>query len=201
MNDRVRRALDQEQHFRNITAAAAANRMRTTITAEDSGIDIALVEWPTAPGYGYDHAKNTSQLAVHIGGALNLKDAELKVLRTAAFLHDIGRRAPWTESDPSHAQRSAELADSIMRRSPWWSASALREQVCKLIVAHDLNNGRKPTDPLAIALHDAECFEACRRMHDGTAGADLMATRRKACISEWALDDGYHRRWRAKYLS
>lgn len=202
---RMKQMLETERRQQAITQAALQGQLLNTITAEDSGIDLALIQWPTdgagaeLPEYGFDHAKRTSQLAVHIGLELNIPEADLKILRTAAFLHDIGRKTSWRQADPYHAERSAALADDIMRRSSWWAAEERRRAVCQLILGHHVGVDHRPQGPLATALHDADCYEAARLAPGTKEGLEVMSARHKLCASTWAQDAEKHRRWRAQY--
>jgi putative nucleotidyltransferase with HDIG domain len=197
---RLRAALDAERRFATITQAALANNIRSNVSADEAGVRLDLVDWPAIPHYGVDHGKRTSQLAVHIGQQLDVRDDDLKVLRTAALLHDIGRRAPWDENDPEHAQRSAELAEEVMRATPWWSQSQLRDRVCRLIAAHTMQYSMPPSDPLLVALHDAEAYESFRFVSEGSKATELITRRVGQLLTDWAKNLEHQRRYRALYL-
>ncbi len=180
------------------TRAALTGNLRSQVTPTEAGIDLSTVPWPQKEDepYGYYHGKWTAQLAVHIAETLpDVKPEDLRVLRTAALLHDIGRREDWRKPDPGHAQRSAALADELMKRTEWWAQSALRERVCRTIATHTLE-GPPPGDPILISLWDAECLESARLGPKTKAGASILAARTARVLTPWAKNPEHQRRWR-----
>jgi HD superfamily phosphodiesterase len=197
----MQQALKTEQRQSAITRAAEAGRLKALDMPGESGIDLSQITWPDVKHYDFEHGKHTMELALHIAQdplAIPLSAEDLKVLKAAALLHDVGRTKPWTATDEHHAARGASLADDIMKKTAWWAQSELRERVCKTIHDHSLAK-EPPNDPLLRALWDAECYEACRFMKEGQEGMVLMVKRRKQTLSSWAANENHHARWRARY--
>lgn len=191
----------KELAFDRVAAGAAAQRNKT-ITPEDAGIDLSRITWPSErkpeelAQYDYYHGKYTSQLAVHIlEGFPDVRPRELQVLRTAAFLHDLGRERNWRMADPGHQERSARMANEVLRASPLWSNSDLVDEMCALIAKHTLPG--RPVSPSEIVLHDAECFESARFAPDTREGIEIMRARMGACVTPWGQLLEHQRRWRA----
>lgn len=207
---RLKEAIKTERRQAAITKAALAGTVRALDAPSDSGIDLSAIEWPTVPHYGFAHGKHTMELALHIVERHSMEPTfvpyfegitpdDRRVLKAAALMHDLGRTRPWNVDDPYHAKRSAEMADEAMKKTRWWTEAHLRERVCRLILEHSLDPKEKPRDPLLMALHDAECFEAARFQREGQDGMMRMVKRRVQCLTSWALIEAHHERWRDRY--
>lgn len=180
----------------------ARKQAQASVMPDDVGVDIRIVEWPNERKpkelreYDCDHHRLTSRLAVHIAGGFEtpLTQTELRVLKAAAMLHDLGREESWSHLDPGHAQRSAALAEAHMRQTPVWSQREFINEVCKTILQHSLQ--KAPVGPILTALHDAECFESVRLAPTTVEGAKLMARRMGQVVTSWAKNIDHQRRWR-----
>jgi hypothetical protein len=203
--ERMQRELAAHRAFEGARDSAVQN-----ITPEDMGINLAKIVWPAdkyLPSnprnaelrpYDYYHHKFTMQLAIYIAegfeGDMKLSHQQLKVLKTAAFLHDLGREAPWQKDDPGHAMRGAEIARKLLVESPLWSERETIDDVCKLIANHSLN--KLPEGPLLTALHDAECFESARFAPNTHEGIAIMRERMSKVVLQWSKNPEHQARWR-----
>lgn len=143
------------------------------------------VEWPSVEHYGYDHAQNVARLALVILAneypELNVS-REQRVLWCAALFHDTGRTAPFGAEDPSHAQRSAALAEAYLRGDPLHGGDPdLRERVGRLIARHH----EAPEEPLAKVLADADAIDSCRVLPNTAAGLAYFRERTKTLHTQW----------------
>lgn len=159
------------------------------------------IVYPDVPGYGPQHGKNTSQLAVYCAQVNGIFDPrELEALKAAGLLHDVGRTRPVGEQDRDHARRSAEMADRFMRSDPAGLAQRdLREHACRLIAAHDLSRKDPPQDPLLRALWDADSLEAARHAPNTPRGRTLVVERYQRLLSPFARSATAQKRWLEKY--
>lgn len=159
------------------------------------------IVYPDVPGYGAQHGKNTSQLAVYCAQVNGIHDArEIEVLKAAALMHDVGRTRPVGEVDRDHARRSAEMADRFARSDPAGVVQrALREAACRLIASHDLSRKDPPHDPLLRALWDADSLEAARHAPNTARGRALVVERYQRLLSPWARSATVQKRWLEKY--
>ncbi len=167
--------------------------------------DLTAIPWPTVPYFGYDHHSAYAKLAFHIatwlkaaktcGGEL-LEPADFTAIKAAAVLHALGRSVPWPGAE-NHAQRSAELAEAVMRKDPmFWGDDKTRVHACQLITGM---NGEPPgagATPHQVALWDADCFEQCRFAVNTGEGIRAMAAGFKRCISPWAKEPANQESWR-----
>lgn len=158
---------------------------------------VERADFPTDPMFSYDnHAIPTSNLASSIGTFLGLAGDELWMCQKAGLFHDLGRKAAWNEKDRGCARRSAALAEHVLKDDSNFVAMVpYIERVCRAIAQHDLD-GPRPIDPVAIALHDADCLETARFAQiDAESAAPLIRKRYAQVITEWAKDPNVHTRW------
>lgn len=209
------------------TLAGARAGAQLNVMPDDVGVDIRTIEWPneraarlklnTETGanrlneYDYDHHKWSARLATHIlmhpNGAFSVganpgekpSDLQINAVKAAMMLHDLGREERWEKEDPYHAKRSADLAYEHMKKSAAWNKAELIELACRLISEHSLS--KKPTSPLLIAMHDAECFESCRLGPMTPRGVENMAHRMGQVVTPWAHNIEHQRRWRDTRLN
>lgn len=162
--------------------------------------NLLAVVYPSVPGYGPEHGKNTSQLAVYCAATQGLTDVtEVETLKAAGLLHDLGRRAPAGEKDPNAPQRSAELADYAIRCDPSGSRQReLREAVCRLVARHSLDKD-PPQEPLLRALWDADTLEEARHAPNTARGRAFVVERYARLLSPWAQRKAVQRKWLTKY--
>jgi len=162
--------------------------------------NLLSIIYPSIPGYGPEHGKNTSQLSVYCAATQGLTDVtQTETLKAAGLLHDLGRAKPWTENDKDHTLRSAERADVAIRSDPSGSGQrAMREAVCSLIARHTLA-GTPPQDPLLRALWDADSLECARHGVNTAQGRTLVVERYKRLLSPWAQRKATQTKWLTKY--
>lgn len=185
----IQQILRQERMFQ----AAQANAQRAGDIAGASSLE--NIQWGEDP-FGYDHARQTSKLAVHIAEGLGLTGRDLKIVQAAGLFHDIAREGPWQQPDPGHALRCANVAEDLMRKDPeWWSQKDLHQEICTLIAQHNLD-GEIPTDPRAQALWDADSYEAARFAPNTREGLEILKKRLERLSTQWAKLAEHQRRWR-----
>ncbi len=119
--------------------------------------------------HAWDHTLRVSRLCERIG---RTEGADMRVLRTAALLHDIGRKAQ-DESGGCicHAARGAEMARPVVRRLPLSAARC--ENILHCIRAHRFRGGHAPQTVEARVLFDADKLDAIGAV--GVARAFLFA--------------------------
>lgn len=174
------------------------------------------VPWPEHPLYGADHAKWTAKLAERIlysvfeqQGRGEPTEQELNVIRGAAMFHDLGRTLKadqdWQRPEPGHGVRSADIARSVMLMDDLWRyRQNAHDQICKIIAAHSMpmiggrDDGKRPTDPFAIALWDAECLESARFDPNTDTGLIITRERFNQTVSAWARLPEHRQRWRTE---
>lgn len=185
----IQQMLRQERMFQ----AAQANVQRAGDIAGASSLE--NITWGEEP-FGYEHARQTSKLAVHIAEGLGLTGRDLQIVKAAGLFHDIVRQGPWQQPDPGHAMRCAVAAEEFMRKDPeWWAQKDLHQEICKLIAQHDLE-GKTPTDPRAQALWDADSYEAARFSPNTKEGLEILKKRLESLCTQWAKLPDHQRRWR-----
>ena len=137
--------MDADQLLRN----AAANRERS---GHLEGLDISEIPFSKVEHFDYNHGLRTQMLAHELAAQwLEVTNIEqLRIVKTAALLHDLGREMPWQQADEYCGRRSAELAVKTLRakKDTWWQQSLIA-QVERIIGAHSLGNAELPHDPSA----------------------------------------------------
>jgi len=168
-------------------------------TIGDTGIAQGKpIEFPADSMYGIEHGQNTAKLAVaflsYSGPAIDTVD-DRRALWTAALFHDIGRNEYLGVPDPDHGMRGALLVEKILRAHPkYWSDERLRERACRL-VAHHSTRPSPEGDPVAIALWNADCYEACRYRVGTTDGLMYWKQRRELLIGDRAKETAALRKY------
>lgn len=183
-------------------------------TDNDGGQILINIPWPEHPLFGSDHAKWTAKLAERIlqsvfeqQGRGAPTEQELNIIRGAAMFHDLGRTLKadqdWQRPEPGHGVRSADIARSVMLMDDVWRfRQNAHDQICKIIAAHSMpiiggrDDGKRPTDPFAIALWDAECLESARFDPNTEAGLRITRERFNQTQSAWARLPEHRQRWR-----
>lgn len=181
--------------------------------------DLSRIEWPEQDYYGWDHARDTSQLAVHIAQGMKhegITDRDIEIVKAAALFHDLGREEGWTHPAPGHRHRSAEIARELMKGDVQaWFRSDLIEDVCRMIVEHTMphvdGDGRLrdergnvldhvalPTDPRLRCLWDAEAYEGMRFSPGTWEGSVILKARLAHLATPWAKIPDHQRRWRER---
>lgn len=186
-------ALAQAMRAERMFHAAQANAQRAGDIAGATSLE--KISWKAEP-FGYDHARQTSRLAVHIAESLGLTGRDLQVVKAAGLFHDIVREGPWQQPDPGHNMRCAIAAEEAMRNDPeWWAQKDLHEEICRVIAQHSLD-GPQPSDPRAQALWDADSYEAARFAPNTREGLEILKKRLDRLCTPWAQLAEHQRRWR-----
>lgn len=108
--------------------------------------------------HGFDHIERVYRLSVSIGEKLN---ANLKVLRIAALLHDIGRiQEKKDKRKRNHADISAELAKHFLASDQYKLTQNEIDKIIHCIQAHSYSNELVPETLEAKILSDADKLDA-----------------------------------------
>lgn len=138
-------------------------------------IEEARALYPEAGGaHGFSHVLRVLQLAEHIGWA---EGADMRILRTACLLHDIGRPIE-EQTGICHAVWGAERARQLLAGHP----PELVEAIAHAIAAHRFRNEVQPRTLEAKVLSDADKLDALGAI--GVARAYAMAGERGSAL--WA---------------
>lgn len=179
------------EHDHSMQQIQSATSERLAVTNE---INLADVAFSTIEHYGSNHALEVSQLAHVIGASLNLNAEQLRVVRAAAFFHDIGREKDWRSSDPEHNKRSAYIAERTLRsRKDGHGDASFIEQVCHYVAHHAV--GQRFDDPVAQALHDADALDAARFAPGTTTGMMRLKSATGSCLTAFGRDRDNIKRW------
>ena len=119
--------------------------------------------------HGWDHTLRVFRLCELMGPAEN---ADMQVLRAAAYLHDIGR----VEQDASdgavcHADKGAQMAEPMVAALPL--SNDQQQNIIHCIRSHRFRNHHKPATIEARVLFDADKLDAIGAV--GVARAFLFA--------------------------
>jgi uncharacterized protein len=102
--------------------------------------------------HGFDHIERVYHLCEKLGEA---EDADLKIVRAAALLHDSQGSAPDGSERPNHHLLSADFAGQILKNEGWSDSTINAVQHC--IRAHRFrHNGEEPSTIEARVLFDAD---------------------------------------------
>ncbi len=119
--------------------------------------------------HAWDHTQRVCRLCERIGRA---EGADLTVLRSAAFLHDIGRMAQDESAGVvCHAERGEQMARPVVRDLAL--SPARRENILHCIRSHRFRGGHSPQTLEARVLFDADKLDAIGAV--GVARAFLFA--------------------------
>lgn len=119
--------------------------------------------------HDWEHTLRVHRLCRHIGP---IEGADMLVLESAAFLHDIGRSdQDSTNGSICHAVKGAQLAARIMSDLPL--STACKENIVHCVRAHRFRDGYNPATIEARVLFDADKLDAIGAV--GVARAYLFA--------------------------
>lgn len=123
-----------------------------------------------APGsHGWDHTLRVYRLCRHIGA---VEKADMDVLLSAAYLHDIGRSFQDASSGAvCHAEKGARMAEPIINQYPF--SDTQKNNIVHCIESHRFRNELKPQTMEAKVLFDADKLDAIGAV--GVARAYLFA--------------------------
>ncbi len=132
--------------------------------------ELARRRFATAPGsHDWEHTLRVHRLCRRIGPAEN---ADMLVLESAAFLHDIGRAdQDSTNGSICHAVKGAQIAAGMLSDLPLKAAT--KENIIHCVRAHRFREGLKPETIEAKVLFDADKLDAIGAV--GVARAYLFA--------------------------
>ncbi len=108
----------------------------------------------SAGAHAYDHVKRVYRIALEIGEKIG---ANLKVLKAAALLHDVGRSSEM-ETGVSHSILSGEMSEEILRRTDYDDSEI--ERVKAAIRTHRFSEGLTPDSLEGKILSDADKLDA-----------------------------------------
>jgi uncharacterized protein len=132
--------------------------------------------------HGWDHTLRVVQLCEVIGPAEN---ADMAVLKPAAYLHDIGRSGQ-DASDGAicHAEKGAQMAEPIVESLPF--SCEQMKNIIHCIRSHRFRNHHKPATIEARVLYDADKLDSIGAI--GVARAFLFAGELGARLHNPTLD-------------
>ena len=108
--------------------------------------------------HGFKHVQRVYDLCLNIGKEL---EADLKILKTAALLHDIGRiKEKTSQFKVTHSEISAELAKSFLNSLNSYYSHEEIEQIIHCIRSHSYSSIIKPNSLEAKILSDADKLDA-----------------------------------------
>ncbi|MFW9945393.1 MAG: HD domain-containing protein [Candidatus Odinarchaeota archaeon] len=108
--------------------------------------------------HGFPHIERVYSLCLKIGKKL---DADIKILKIAALLHDIGRINEGVNTlKRNHAEISAELATNFLTNLDIGLPKEDIENIIHCIRAHSFSNEIKPKTLEAKILSDADKLDA-----------------------------------------
>lgn len=108
--------------------------------------------------HGFDHVERVLRMSISIGEKLN---ANLKILKIAALLHDIGRIQEKKDIQKrNHAEISGALAKNFLVSIQNALAQKEIEQIIHCIQAHSFSNKLVPETLEAKILSDADKLDA-----------------------------------------
>jgi len=119
--------------------------------------------------HAWDHTSRVFRLCDRIGA---VEGVDMAVLRTAAYLHDIGRgRQDRVKGDICHAREGARLAESFVKGLPL--SGVQKSNILHCIESHRYRGETVPQTPEARVLFDADKLDAIGAI--GVARAFLFA--------------------------
>jgi uncharacterized protein len=119
--------------------------------------------------HDWDHTLRVFRLCEMIGPAEN---ADMNVLRAAAYLHDIGRALQDDSSGAiCHAEKGAQMAEPMVAALPL--SKKQKQNIIHCIRSHRFRNQVKPATTEAKVLFDADKLDAIGAV--GVARAFLFA--------------------------
>lgn len=163
------------------------------------GVDLRDIPFSPVEHFGYAHSQEMATLAHYIGDGLKLDAADLKAVKVAGLLHDVGRTLPWQQSDLGHQTRGADIAVRFLKSQPEvYTDTKLISDVGWLIANHCLS-GPLPTDARLQALWDADAYDAARLAVGTPEGLRVFKARTddSRLCTDWAKDKNNKKTWLA----
>lgn len=107
--------------------------------------------------HGFEHVERVLKISLEIGVALN---ANLKVIKISALLHDVGRYLKNDKATKNHAEISAETAENFISKNKFNIAPEDVENIIHCIRSHSFSNDMEPKTLEAKILFDADKLDA-----------------------------------------
>jgi len=108
--------------------------------------------------HGFDHVERVFKLSIFIGEKVH---ANLKILKLAALLHDIGRIQEKNDKlKRNHAEISAELAKLFLASNQYNLTQNEIDEIIHCIQTHSFSNKSVPKTLEAKILSDADKLDA-----------------------------------------
>jgi uncharacterized protein len=159
----------------------------------------------TARGsHKWDHTLRVYRLCEHIGVT---EGADMDVLLSAAYLHDIGRSSQ-DESNGAvcHAEKGARMARPILEKLTL--SKAQKNNILHCIRSHRFRGSHEPQTPEAKVLFDADKLDAIGAvgvarafLFAGEVGARLHSNEAKIEDTEpYSVDDTGYREFKVKLI-
>ncbi|MFH1146859.1 MAG: HD domain-containing protein [Pseudomonadota bacterium] len=153
--------------------------------------------------HSWDHIERVYSLAVHIGG---IEGADLRVVKLAAILHDIGREEETRNNGRiCHAVRGAAMASEILRKNVRDEEFIARVAHC--IATHRFRTENRPQTLEAKIIFDADKLDSIGAvgigrsfLFAGEVGAKLH-NHKKTDISKtesYSIEDTAYREFNVK---
>lgn len=153
--------------------------------------------------HSWDHIERVYTLAVHIG---SIEGADLRVVKLAAILHDIGREEETRNNGGlCHAVRGAELASQMLRKHAL--DEELITKVAHCIATHRFRTEHRPQTLEARIIFDADKLDSIGAvgigrsfLFAGEVGAKLH-NQKKTDISKtesYSIEDTAYREFSVK---
>ncbi|NOX71832.1 MAG: HD domain-containing protein [Candidatus Micrarchaeota archaeon] len=116
-------------------------------------------------GHDWEHTQRVYRICIHIG---KIEGADMKVLRIAAILHDIGRLAEdESKGKIRHEEEGAKIAEDILKR--YGFDNDFIERVSHCIKSHRFRNSIKPKTLEAKVLFDSDKLDSIGAIGIGRA--------------------------------
>ena len=115
--------------------------------------------------HDWNHTLRVRRLCVHIG---TIEKADMEVLETAAYLHDIGRSyQEKSKGRVCHAEKGAEIAERLLRKTG--ISQQQKSNVIHSILSHRFRGNHRPETLEAKILFDADKLDAIGAIGIGRA--------------------------------
>ena len=163
----------KESSTSSISPKTPEDRSPSGIGVEDALIEVkafAKACFDKASGsHDWEHTLRVVRLCEMIG---RVENADMDVLRVAAYLHDIGRSLQDASNGAvCHAEKGAQIAEPFVERLPFTEKQ--KQNILDCIRCHRFRNHHTPVTPEAKVLFDADKLDAIGAI--GVARAFLFA--------------------------
>ncbi|MCP4748958.1 MAG: HD domain-containing protein [Desulfobacteraceae bacterium] len=178
--------MNQKHSTNNNTGSAAAiiqpGRSQDDDALTASVRKIAQKAFTDARGsHDWDHSLRVVALCERIGP---LENADMLVLRPAAYLHDIGRAAQDASNGSiCHAVKGARITSDLLEPMPL--SHARKENIIHCVRSHRFRDRHRPKTKEAMVLFDADKLDAIGAV--GIARAYLFAGELGACLHNYDI--------------